>query len=146
VDWYQRRYVRINSLTGSVGFWLVLIDPLICAVLGLFSGIMVLVALVTLWIPETKNVSIAQIEKGILYGEAVGSDSDEATPSEAESRDTRRQAGSGGLQSGDRSCVSHHAELRYGGVRGFLWERHVLLTRSMIFRSKVLERVTAMLQ
>jgi hypothetical protein len=29
---------------------------------------------------------------------------------------------------------------------GFLWERHVLLARSMIFHSKVLERVTAMLQ
>ena len=52
--------------------------------MGLFSGIMALVALVTLWIPETRDVSIAQIEKGVLYGEAVGSDSDEATPSEAE--------------------------------------------------------------
>ena len=52
--------------------------------MGLFSGIMALVALVTLWIPETKDVSIVQIEKGVLYGEAVGSDSDEATPSEAE--------------------------------------------------------------
>lgn len=54
------------------------------AVLGLFSGIMALVALVTLWIPETKDVSIAQIERGVLYGEAVGSDSDGTTPSEAD--------------------------------------------------------------
>jgi len=43
---------------------------------------MALVALVTLWIPETKGVSIAQIEKGVLYGEVVGSDSEEAAPSE----------------------------------------------------------------
>jgi len=52
--------------------------------LGLFAGIMALVALVTLWIPETKGVSIAQIEKGVLYGEILGSDADETASSEVE--------------------------------------------------------------
>lgn len=45
---------------------------------------MVLTALVTLWIPETKNVSIAEIEKGVLYGERVRSDSDEVRSDETE--------------------------------------------------------------
>lgn len=45
---------------------------------------MALVALVTLWIPETKGVSIAQIEKGVLYGEIVEFDLDETTSSEVE--------------------------------------------------------------
>jgi hypothetical protein len=44
-----------------------------------------LVTLVTLWIPEAKDVSVAQIEKSILYAEVVGSDFDEATPSEGKS-------------------------------------------------------------
>lgn len=52
--------------------------------MGLFAGIMALVALVTLWIPETKGVSIAQIEKGVLYGEILGSDADETASSEVE--------------------------------------------------------------
>jgi MFS transporter, PHS family, inorganic phosphate transporter len=39
-------------------------------VLGLFSGIMALCAAVTLLIPETKGMSIAQIESGAIYGEA----------------------------------------------------------------------------
>lgn len=37
-------------------------------VLGLFSGIMFLTALVTLWIPETKNHTLEGIEGGELYG------------------------------------------------------------------------------
>ncbi|KAK5746622.1 hypothetical protein LTR17_000638 [Elasticomyces elasticus] len=41
-------------------------------VLALFSGIMALCALVTLTIPETKGLSIAQIESGELYGEHEG--------------------------------------------------------------------------
>ncbi|KAK5698965.1 hypothetical protein LTR97_006614 [Elasticomyces elasticus] len=41
-------------------------------VLALFSGIMALCALVTLMIPETKGLSIAQIESGELYGEHEG--------------------------------------------------------------------------
>lgn len=45
---------------------------------------MALVALVTLWIPETKGVSIAQIEMGVLYGEIVASDLDETTSAESE--------------------------------------------------------------
>jgi PHS family inorganic phosphate transporter-like MFS transporter len=38
-------------------------------VLGLFSGIMLLTALVTLWIPETKNHTLEGIESGGLYQE-----------------------------------------------------------------------------
>ncbi|KAJ5376708.1 hypothetical protein N7509_013594, partial [Penicillium cosmopolitanum] len=38
-------------------------------VLGLFSGIMLLTALVTLWIPETKNHTLEGIEGGELYQE-----------------------------------------------------------------------------
>jgi PHS family inorganic phosphate transporter-like MFS transporter len=36
-------------------------------VLGLFSGIMLLTALVTLWTPETKNHTLEGIEGGDLY-------------------------------------------------------------------------------
>lgn len=41
--------------------------------LGLFSGIMFLVALVTLWIPETKGMSLEEIEGGALYGDSIES-------------------------------------------------------------------------
>lgn len=44
--------------------------------MGLFSGIMALTAAVTLLIPETKGHSLAEIEKGVLYGESALSDSD----------------------------------------------------------------------
>jgi hypothetical protein len=54
-------------------------------VLRISSGMLALVTLVTLWIPEAKDVSVAQIEKSILYAEVVGSDFDEATPSEGKS-------------------------------------------------------------
>lgn len=37
-------------------------------VLGLFSGVMLLTALVTLWIPETKGATLEGIEMGALYG------------------------------------------------------------------------------
>lgn len=40
-------------------------------VLGLFSGIMVLVALLTLMIPETKGRTIEDIENEVLYGGKV---------------------------------------------------------------------------
>ncbi|ERT01389.1 hypothetical protein HMPREF1624_02635 [Sporothrix schenckii ATCC 58251] len=40
-------------------------------VLGLFSGIMALVALLTLLIPETKGRTLEEIESGMLYGSAV---------------------------------------------------------------------------
>lgn len=43
-------------------------------VLGLFSGIMALTAVITLLIPETKGRSIEEIEKGVLYGESITSD------------------------------------------------------------------------
>jgi PHS family inorganic phosphate transporter-like MFS transporter len=49
-------------------------------VLGLFSGIMALVALVTLLIPETKGKTLEEIESGVLYGDVV-----ERQPSSAES-------------------------------------------------------------
>jgi PHS family inorganic phosphate transporter-like MFS transporter len=39
--------------------------------LGLFSGIMVLAALCTLWIPETKGKTIEEIEHGVLYGHQI---------------------------------------------------------------------------
>lgn len=38
-------------------------------VLGLFSGVMLLTALVTLWIPEAKGQSLEGIERGALYGD-----------------------------------------------------------------------------
>lgn len=37
-------------------------------VLGLFSGILFLTALLTLWIPETKGKTLEQIENGDIYG------------------------------------------------------------------------------
>jgi hypothetical protein len=61
---------------------------------------MALVALVTLWIPETKDVSIAQIEKGVLYGvEVVGSDSDETAPSKTDDITVTR---------GDKQALENH--------------------------------------
>lgn len=61
---------------------------------------MALVALVTLWIPETKDVSIAQIEKGVLYGvEVVGSDSDETAPSRTDDITVTR---------GDKQALENH--------------------------------------
>jgi len=58
------------------------------------------VALVTLWIPETKDVSIAQIEKGVLYGvEVVGSDSDETAPSKTDDITVTR---------GDKQALENH--------------------------------------
>ncbi|RAO71611.1 uncharacterized protein BHQ10_007623 [Talaromyces amestolkiae] len=36
-------------------------------VLGIFSGVMALTALVTLWIPETKGRTLAEIENDVLY-------------------------------------------------------------------------------
>lgn len=57
-------------------------------------------ALVTLWIPETKDVSIAQIEKGVLYGvEVVGSDSDETAPSKTDDITVTR---------GDKQALENH--------------------------------------
>jgi PHS family inorganic phosphate transporter-like MFS transporter len=45
-------------------------------VLGIFSGVMALTALVTLWIPETKDRTLAEIESDILYSTApAGGDS-----------------------------------------------------------------------
>lgn len=38
-------------------------------VLGLFSGVMLLTAIVTLMIPESKNHTLEGIERGELYGE-----------------------------------------------------------------------------
>lgn len=48
-------------------------------VLGLFSGIMLVTALMTFWIPETKNHSLESIEGGGLYGESTIAES--STPS-----------------------------------------------------------------
>lgn len=45
-------------------------------VLGIFSGVMALTALVTLWIPETKARTLAEIESDVLYSTpTVGGDS-----------------------------------------------------------------------
>lgn len=48
-------------------------------VLGIFSGVMALTALVTFWIPETKGRSLAEIESDVLYSTnstpTVGGDS-----------------------------------------------------------------------
>ena len=48
-----------GSLTDAIG---------LRGVLGLLSGIMVLTALVTLMIPETKGRSLEEIEHGVIYG------------------------------------------------------------------------------
>lgn len=42
----------------------------LAGVLGLFSGVMFLTALVTLMIPETKNHTLEGIERGEVYGES----------------------------------------------------------------------------
>ena len=45
-------------------------------VLGIFSGVMGLTAMVTLWIPETKGRTLAEIENDALYSApTVGGDS-----------------------------------------------------------------------
>lgn len=53
-------------------------------VLGLFSGIMALVALLTLLIPETKGRTLEEIESGMLYGGsmAVVAEVDEGSATE----------------------------------------------------------------
>lgn len=63
-----------GSLTDAIG---------LRGVLGLLSGIMALVALVTLLIPETKGLSLDEIERGVIYGESPstgGTDSAESSP------------------------------------------------------------------
>lgn len=47
-------------------------------VLGLFSGVMALAALVTLLIPETNGMTLEDVENEVLYG--TGSDSDDVSP------------------------------------------------------------------
>ncbi|KAH8810628.1 putative inorganic phosphate transporter C8E4.01c [Xylogone sp. PMI_703] len=42
--------------------------------LGLFAGVMVLVAGTGLWIPETKGMTLDQIETGVLYGDVIEED------------------------------------------------------------------------
>ncbi|KAL1878542.1 hypothetical protein VTK73DRAFT_7883 [Phialemonium thermophilum] len=37
--------------------------------LGLFAGVMVLVAVVSLWLPETKGLTIEEIEAGVVYSD-----------------------------------------------------------------------------
>lgn len=49
-----------GSLNNSIG---------LRGALGLFSGIMFLVALLTLMIPEVKGMTLEEIENGALYGE-----------------------------------------------------------------------------
>lgn len=57
-------------------------------VLGLFSGIMALVALVTLLIPETKGKTLEEIENDTLYGRSISSSEDfpEGSPKDVESK------------------------------------------------------------
>jgi MFS transporter, PHS family, inorganic phosphate transporter len=56
-----------GSLTDAIG---------LPAVLGILSGVMVLTALCTLLIPETKGRTLDEIEKDVLYGARLGTDSD----------------------------------------------------------------------
>jgi hypothetical protein len=51
-----------GSMTDSIGLH---------GVLGLFSGIMALVAIVTLLIPETKGTSLEDIENEKLFGRII---------------------------------------------------------------------------
>jgi MFS transporter, PHS family, inorganic phosphate transporter len=55
-----------GSLTDAIG---------LPAVLGILSGVMVLTALCTLLIPETKGCTLDEIEKDMLYGVKLGIDS-----------------------------------------------------------------------
>lgn len=55
-----------GSITDAIG---------LRGVFGLFSGIMALVAVVTLLIPETKGKTLEEIENGTLYGQEVLLDS-----------------------------------------------------------------------
>lgn len=52
-----------GSATNAMGFK---------GILGLFSGIMALCALFTLWIPEARGKSLQDIEDEALYGEKPG--------------------------------------------------------------------------
>ena len=61
-----------GTITDSIG---------LRGTLGLFAGIMGLVALVTLWIPETKGKSLDDIETEVLYGRRVGAGSGSETDS-----------------------------------------------------------------
>jgi MFS transporter, PHS family, inorganic phosphate transporter len=53
--------------------------------LGLFAGVMVLVAVAGLWIPETKGMTLEQIEVGVLYGDVVEEGSTSSNDSIAKS-------------------------------------------------------------
>jgi PHS family inorganic phosphate transporter-like MFS transporter len=50
-------------------------------VLGLFSGIMALAAIVTLLIPETKGRTLEEIEGDVLYSKSVVSGGDSTADS-----------------------------------------------------------------
>lgn len=49
--------------------------------LGLFAGVMVLVAMAGLWIPETKDMTLEQIEGGVLYRDVLEEEKEEGTTS-----------------------------------------------------------------
>ncbi|RFU33045.1 hypothetical protein B7463_g3310, partial [Scytalidium lignicola] len=64
--------------------------------LGLFAGVMVLVAIVALWIPETKNMTLEQIEVGVMYGDDV--EEDGATSSHESIAKLDQKTSEGGVQ------------------------------------------------
>ncbi len=39
--------------------------------LGLFAGVMVLVAVFSLWIPEARGKTLEEIESGLMYGDTL---------------------------------------------------------------------------
>lgn len=53
--------------------------------LGIFSGVMALTALMALWIPEAKGYSLEQIENDVLYGERIHPRYTESSPSSVSS-------------------------------------------------------------
>lgn len=59
---------KVGALLTSFAFGTAVDTIGLKGVLGLFSGIMALAALITLWIPETKGLSIDDIENEALYG------------------------------------------------------------------------------
>ena len=84
-----------GSVTDAIG---------LRGVLGLFSGIMALVAIVTLLIPETKGKTLEEIENGTLYGQNVALESSTETLSST-------RTGPGLTNGGKEAAVKNEKEI-----------------------------------
>jgi PHS family inorganic phosphate transporter-like MFS transporter len=67
---------KVGAIITAMSFGIVNEKIGIQGNLGLFAGIMVLAALCTLWIPETKGKTIEEIEHGVLYGQSMDESAD----------------------------------------------------------------------